>query len=112
MLGTPVFWGFLPFFSADLKLCQIGWGALLHSHFQVSPEMFDWAQVRALARPLKDLRRLVAKPLLCGLGCVHWVIVLLESEPLPLSEVLSTLEQVFIKDLPVLFSIHLSLNPD
>jgi hypothetical protein len=23
-----------------LKLCQVAWGALLHSYFQVSPEMF------------------------------------------------------------------------
>ena len=36
-LGTPVFGEFLPFFSADpLKLCQVGWGASLHSYFQVS----------------------------------------------------------------------------
>ena len=66
-LGTPVFGQFLPFFSADpLKLCQVGWGALLHSYFQVSPEMFD----RALAGTLKDIQRLVPKPLLCCLGCV------------------------------------------
>jgi hypothetical protein len=51
---------FLPFFSADpLKLCQVGWGALLHSYFQVSPEMLDRVQVRALAGPLKDIQRLV-----------------------------------------------------
>ena len=35
-----VFGEFLPFFSADpLKHCQVGWGASLHSYFQVSPEM-------------------------------------------------------------------------
>ena len=57
-LGTPVFGEFLPFFSADpLKLCQVGWGASLHSYFQVSPEMFDWVQVRALAEPLKDIQK-------------------------------------------------------
>uniref|UniRef100_A0A4W5JSB5 polynucleotide adenylyltransferase n=1 Tax=Hucho hucho TaxID=62062 RepID=A0A4W5JSB5_9TELE len=39
--GTSVFGEILPFFSADtLKLCQVGWGALLHSYFQVSSEMF------------------------------------------------------------------------
>ena len=39
-LGTPVFGEFLSFFSADpLKLCQIGWGALLHSYFQVSLQL-------------------------------------------------------------------------
>ena len=47
----------------------------------------------ALARPLKDI--------------VHRVIVLLEGELSPQSEVLSTLEQVFIKDLSVL-----CLDPD
>ena len=48
LLGTAVFGEFLPFFSADpLKLCQVGWGASVHSHFQVSPKMFDQVQVRA-----------------------------------------------------------------
>jgi hypothetical protein len=36
----------------------------------------------------------------------------LEDEPSPQSEVLSALEQVFIKDLSVLYSVHLSLDPD
>ena len=95
MLGTPVFGEFLPFFSADpLKLCQVGWGASLHSYFQVSPEMFDRVQVRALAGPLKYIQRLVPKPLLCCLGCVLRVVVLLEGEPSTESEVLSVLEQV------------------
>ena len=35
-------------------LCQVGWGASLHSYFQVSPEMFDRVQVRALAGPLPE----------------------------------------------------------
>ena len=86
--------------SADpLKLCQVGWGVLLHCYFQVSPEMFDQVQVRALAGPLKDIQRLVPKPLLHCLGCVLRVVVLLEGEHSPQSEVLSALEQVFIKDL-------------
>ena len=67
-LGTPVFGEFLPFFSVDpLKLCQVGWGASLHSYFQVSPEMFP-------------------KPLLRCRGCVLRDIVLLEGEPSPQSE--------------------------
>ena len=61
------------------------------------PEMFDRVQVRALAGPLKAIQRLVLKPLLCCLDCVLRVIVLLEGEPLPQSEILSALEQVFIK---------------
>ena len=74
--------------------------------------MIDRVQVWALAGPLKDIQRLIPKSLLHCLGCVLRVIVLLEGKPLPQSEVLSTLEQVFIKDLSVLFSVHLSLNAD
>ena len=81
-LDSPVFGEFLPFFSADpLKLCQVGWGALLHSYFQVSPEMLNQVQVRALAGSLKDIQRHVPKPLLLCLGCVLRVVVLLEGEP-------------------------------
>ncbi|KAK6308116.1 hypothetical protein J4Q44_G00213870, partial [Coregonus suidteri] len=112
-LGTPVFREFFPLFSADpLKICQVGWGALLHSYFQVYPEMFDRVQVRALAGPLKDIQRVVPKPLLRCLGCVLRVVVMLEGEPSPQSEVLSALEQVFIKNLSVLCSVNLSLDPD
>jgi hypothetical protein len=51
----------------------------------------------ALDGPLKYIQRLVPKPLLRCLGCVLRVIVLLEGEPLPQSEVLSALEQVSVK---------------
>ena len=74
--------------------------------------MSDWVQVRALAGPLKDIQRLVPKPLLCCLGCVLRVVVLLEVEPLPQFEALSALEQVFIKDTSVLCSVPLCLDPD
>ena len=90
--------------AGPVKVCQVGWGASLHSYFQVSPETLDWVHVRALAGPLK--------PLLRCLGCVLWVVVLLKGEPLAQLEVLSALEQVFIKDLSVLCSVHLSLDPD
>ena len=83
-----------------LSSCQVGGGASLHNYFQVSPEMFDRVQVRAPAGPLKDIQRLVPKPLLLRLDCVLRVVVLLEGEPLPQSEILSALE-VFIKDLSV-----------
>ena len=59
-----------------------------------------------------DIQRLVPKPLLRCLGCVLMVIVLLEGDHSPQSEVLSALGQVFIKDLLVLCSVHLSLGPD
>ena len=102
-LGTPVIGKFLPFFSADpLKLCQIGCGELLHSN----PEMFH------RAGPLKVIQRLVPKPLLRCLGCVFRVVLLLEGEPSPQSEVLNSLEQGFIKDLSVLCSVHHCLDPD
>ena len=74
--------------------------------------MLVWVQVRALAGPLKDIQRLVPKPLLRCLGCVLRVVVLLEGEPSPQSEVQSALEQVFINDLSVLCSVHLCLDPD
>ena len=74
-------------------------GASLNSYFQVSPEMFNRVQVRALAGPLKDIQRLVLKPFLRCLRCVLRVVVLLEGESSPQSEVLNALEQVFIKDL-------------
>ena len=80
----------LPFLSTNpLKLCQVGWGALLYSYFQISPEMFDRIQVRALARPIKDMQRLVLKPIRRCLGCVLRVVGLLEGEPSPQSEILS-----------------------
>ena len=81
----------------------------MHSYFQVSPAMFDWVQVWALALPLKDIQRLVPKPLLRCLGCVVRVFALLEGEPSPQSEFTG---KIFIKDLSVLCSVHLSLNPD
>jgi hypothetical protein len=72
--------------------------------------MLDQFQVRDLAGPLNDIRRLVPKPLLLRcLDCVLRVVVLLEGEPSPQSEVLCALEQVFIKDLSVLCSLHLYL---
>ena len=69
-------------------------------------------QVRILARPLKDIQRPVPKPHLRCLGSVVRINVLLEGEPSPQSEVLSTVEQVFINNLSVLCSDYFSLNPD
>ena len=73
--------------------------------------MLDRVQVQPLAGPLKDIQRLVPKPLVRCLGCVLRVAVLLEGDPSTQSEVLSALEQVFIKDLSVLCSVQLSLDP-
>ena len=68
-------------------------GSVAAQLFQVSPEIFDRVQVWALAGPFR-------------------VVVLLEGEPSAQSEVLSAQEQVYIKDLSVLYSVHLSLNPN
>ena len=105
-LGTPVFGDILPFFSADpLKLCQVGWRALLHSYFHVSSEMFDQFQFRALAGSLKDIQRLVPKPLLRCLGCMLRVIVLLEDEP-------STTVWALWSRLSSRISLYFFLDPD
>ena len=50
--------------------------------------------------------------LLRCIGSVLRVVVLLEGEPSPQSAVLSALEQVFIKDLFVLCSLHLCIGPE
>lgn len=41
-----------------------------------------------------------------------WVIVMLEGEYLSHSKVLSTVEQVYTDDIPVLCSSQISINPD
>ena len=73
--------------------------------------MFDRVQIRALAGPFKAIQRFVPKAT-PALSLLLRVVVLLEGEPSPQSEVLSALEQVFIKDLSVLCSVNLSLDPD
>ncbi|XP_041865098.1 uncharacterized protein LOC121654828 [Melanotaenia boesemani] len=47
-----------------LKLLQVEWETSMHSHFQISPEMFNRIQVWTLAGPLQDIHRVVLKPLL------------------------------------------------
>ncbi len=60
--------------------------------------------------PFKNSHRVVVKPLLRYFSCVLRVIVLLEGKPSAQSEVLSTLEKVFVQDIPVLGHTHLSLD--
>ena len=62
----------------------------------------------SLTGPLNSIHRLVPMPLLRCLGNVLMVVILLEGKPSPQSDVLWFLEQAFIKDLSVLYSIHLS----
>ncbi len=49
----------------------------------------------------RTLTEFVLYPLLCYIGCVLRVVVLLEAEPSPQSEVQSALEHVFIKDIDI-----------
>ncbi len=67
--------------------------------------MSDCHQVPALAEPLEDIHIVVPKLLLHCLGCVRRVIVMLKGELSAQSEVLSALNQVFIKDISVLSCI-------
>jgi hypothetical protein len=60
--------------------------------------MFDRVQVQALAGPIKDIERLVPKQLLCCLGYVLRVVLLLEGEPSPQSELLS--QSLHLKNIP------------
>lgn len=77
---------YLLFHAADLQV-QAGWGTSQYHYFR--------SLQRFMARPRKDIHRLVLKPLLSCLACAFWVIVMLEAEPLLQAEVLIALEQVF-----------------
>lgn len=48
-----LFWGSLFLFAETFKLHQVGWGACIHSHFQISLKMFSCIQVWALTEPFK-----------------------------------------------------------
>ena len=61
--------------------------------------MLDQLKVLALAGPLRDIQRLVPKPILHCVGCVLRVVVLLEGEPSTQAEVTTALEQVLVMDL-------------
>ena len=67
----------------------------MHSYFQVSQGILNQIQVWALAG---HSRTPAVEPLLHCLGWVLRVVFLLEGERSPQSEVLSAVEQVFIKN--------------
>lgn len=54
--------------------------------------MYSWICILVPAEPLKDIYRLVLKPVLCYLSCGLRVIVVLDDKPLPRSELQSHLE--------------------
>ncbi len=64
---------FVPLLFADplqvIKVSRLTFG---NSNLQLPPQIFR------LARPLQDLNVLLLEPLLCCLGCVFWVVVMLE----------------------------------
>lgn len=94
-------------FRCSTSQAPSGWmESIVHSDIQISAEMFQWIQVCALAGPLKNIHRVVPKPLLRYLGCVLRVGDLLKGEPSP--QVKSPLEQVFIQDASVHSSSPLS----
>ena len=70
---------FGPLLFADpvqiLKVLRLSLG---NSKLQLPPQIFYRIKVRRLARALRDLNVLLFEPLLCCLGCMFWVIVMLE----------------------------------
>ena len=88
-------WGFSAFYSAD-TLKMLG-----YSHFSGLFRNVYFGSCRALAGPLKDIQRVVPKPVLCCLAvCLGslscWKV--------------STLDKVFIKSISVHCSIQLFFN--
>ena len=93
-----VWWGFSAIYLYRSSQALSGWMGTISAIFK-SLHMFSWVQVRALAGPPRDIYRVVPKPILCWFGSVLRVISLMEGEPLVQSEVLSTLDLVFIKNI-------------
>ncbi|KAK6328012.1 hypothetical protein J4Q44_G00036580, partial [Coregonus suidteri] len=70
---------FVPLFFADLlQVIKVLRRTSGNSNLQLPPQIFYGIKVWRLARPLQDLNVLLLVPLLCCLGCVFWVIVMLE----------------------------------
>ncbi len=84
----------------SLQRCSIGFKSWLWLGHSRTVIVLEW----------NCSRTVVMKPLLRYFSCVLRVIVLLEGKPSAQSEVLSTLEKVFVQDIPVLGCIHLSLD--
>jgi hypothetical protein len=104
-LGTPVFGEFLPFSADPLKICQVGWGVLLHSYFRSLHKCFKFKFKSGLWLSHSRTFRVLFR----SHSCVVLAVCL---DLLSCWKVLSALEQIFIKDLSVLCSVNLSLDPD
>ena len=88
-------WGFSAILLCRSPLALSGWMGTIGGQPFSGLSRDVW-----LAGPLKDIHKIVPMPLLHCLCCVLRVIVLSECEPSAQSEVLSILDQVFIKDIP------------
>ena len=113
--GTPVFGGVSPIIFYISSQALLGWmGSVAAQLFSGLSRDVWWGSSPGSGWATQghwDLSRshsCIVLHCLC-IVCVLSVIGLLEGEPLPQSEVLSTLEHVFIKDL---CSFQFSLNPD
>ena len=103
--GTPVFWEFLPFFSVDpLKRCVRLYGELhciaIFRSLQRCSIGFKSRLCVGHSRTFVDLSQ--------SHSCVVLAVCLGSWTFAPVWGP----EQVFIKDVSALFSVHLSLNPD
>ena len=94
-------WGFSAILICRSSQALSGWMGSVSGQ----PEMFDWVQVRVLAGPLRELSLSHScVVLVVCLGSLSCWMVNLQAQ----SEVLTA----FIKDISVLCSIQLYLNPD
>lgn len=55
----------LLFFTKMFQICQIVRASLVHSPHQITPQIFDWIQVGALAGPFQTFNLLLVKPFVC-----------------------------------------------
>jgi len=95
----------LPFLSSSVRLDGKHWWTAIFRSLQ---RCSVWVYVRA--GPFKNSHGVVVKPLLCYFSGVLGAIVFLEGEPSAQSEIQSTLEKVFVQDIPLFGCIHLSLD--
>lgn len=75
-------WVVFPHSSWQILSSSIRFGsAFVNCQVQLSPQIFYVVQVWALAGPLKDIKKLVQKPLQHCLGCMHCGVKVRTSTP-------------------------------
>ncbi len=71
--------GFCSLLFADhIQVIKVSRLMFVNSNLRLPPQIVYGMKVWTLARPLQDLNVLLLEPHLCCLGCVFWVIVMLE----------------------------------